>query len=378
MGKLFITNNASVSEDPEKQQTTLPQSTIPKMPTATKGHGGLSLEQYRALVGIPQEVSNPKSLQTRSQPILPGQNGFIKTPYGFQSLSNTNLTAIHENLPAPIRPATVTTRGLSSHGPRILIFFRLFSRPQFIRHSSPNRKPGRNENPNEALEYATSLYYTLAREESDQWRLYHIYNIITYACLILQLVIASALIIIGAIPVPGSSGSRDTFSGHRIAIAILGAVTGVLTGLMSLLKGQGLPTRLLQYANRLRQVRDKMEFLERALRANVGAIVTYQDVIDLWTEFETVRNEREMNRPDVWTTSTGPTGIGNTLQSTTPAPTQAQTNPSQHQPILPVPPPQTVQAGVPLPGPTPTITSTTQNGSRTTPGSGGAVQGSQR
>lgn len=53
-----------------------------------------------------------------------------------------------------------------------------------------------------------------------------------------------------------------------------------------------------------------MEFLERALRAGVGAIVTYQDVIDLWNEFENVRNEREMNRPDVWTTSASATGTG--------------------------------------------------------------------
>lgn len=252
------------------------------------GHEGLSIEQFRALVGIPQE-DPPPTLSNQTF------NGLIRTQNGYRSMSNLN--DHHENLPPlppPIRVATVTNSGFASQGSRILTGLHLLPRPAAAR--GKKNKSGRDTN--EAAEYATSLYYTLVREESDQIRLCHFYNIVTYFCLLMQLAIASVLIILGAIP--GSPGDLD----HRIPIAILGAVTGLLTGLMSLLKGQGLPNRLIQYANRLRQVRDKLEFMEHALRANVGAIITLQDVVNVWNEFENVRNEREMNRPDVWTTTT--------------------------------------------------------------------------
>lgn len=69
--------------------------------------------------------------------------------------------------------------------------------------------------------------------------------------LLSQIVIAAALTALGA-----SSGSH-------IAITVLGSVNTVIAGGMTYLKGQGLPDRLLQYANELRKVREHVEERER-------------------------------------------------------------------------------------------------------------------
>ena len=176
--------------------------------------------------------------------------------------------------------------------PRILIVSGLLKRP-----GRAQRKQA-NHGCDEANEYPTSLYYALKQEETDQWSQYHLYNFITYTCLVAQLVIASALIVLGAVP------NANDNSGHRIAIAILGAITGLLTGVLSLLKGQGLPMRFLQYASRLREVRTNIEFKDRILRSG-AATVTYRDVLDILDQYEAVLEERDMNRPDQWATQTG-------------------------------------------------------------------------
>ena len=267
-----------------------PQQTVYNTP--------LSLEQFRVLVGIPQNAEQPRKREDQKTGSTT-TNGPVDTPSHGQR-QNQFHTAPN------IRSATITTSASTRRS--FLVLFRLLSRPKFVRRWI---RPEAMTATSEEEEYATSLYYSLVREESDQWRLYHIYNVVTYAALILQLVIASALIIIGAIPssTPNSGGS-DTYRGNRISVAVLGAVTGLLTGVMSLLKGQGLPLRFLQYASRLRQVRDKVEFMERTLRANIqGVIVTHQDVLDIWHDFETVINERDMNRPDAWASASMPTNL---------------------------------------------------------------------
>lgn len=52
-------------------------------------------------------------------------------------------------------------------------------------------------------------------------------------------------------------------SGPRVAITVLGTLNTVLAGSLTWVKGQGLPDRLLTYANELRRVREHIEDLER-------------------------------------------------------------------------------------------------------------------
>lgn len=69
--------------------------------------------------------------------------------------------------------------------------------------------------------------------------------------LLAQLVFAATLTVLGA--------SQKSF----MAVTLLGSVNTVIAGGMAYLKGQGLPERLVQYANDLRKVREHLEERER-------------------------------------------------------------------------------------------------------------------
>lgn len=120
-------------------------------------------------------------------------------------------------------------------------------------------------------------------------KLYHFYDILMYSCMIIQLIIASVLIILGAIA-----------GDHHIAVAVLGATTGVITGILSLVKGQGFPIRLLQYGDSLRKVRDDIEFMERELRAGTRDVM-YDEVVKLRNDYEKARGDELRNNPNTWT-----------------------------------------------------------------------------
>lgn len=247
----------------------------------------LTLQQFRVLTGIPQQAVT--------------RNG--SRPPGMRGSGGGGADSVYRKLESQslIQPPTIRTMPMTRS--RALVFLRLLPSPKpssdsrripFWSRSAENLPINEFD---EQAEYPTSLYYSLVLEECDQARLYHFYNMITYLILILQLVIAAALIIVGAIPRSGNS------EGIRIAIAVLGGMTGILTGAISLLKGQGLPNRFLQFSSRLRKLREEIEFQERTLRAGLhGVYVTYQDVLDLFDEYEKIILERDINRPDAWAT----------------------------------------------------------------------------
>jgi hypothetical protein len=148
-------------------------------------------------------------------------------------------------------------------------------------------------------EAPTSLYYNLVGEEKYTMFKYRLYDWIVYGGLITQLVLSAVLIVLGALP-----------SSHHISIAILGAANGVVTGILSLINGQGMPVRLIKYAESLRKVRDNIEWNERQLRAKMNN-VTYRTVFKLRDDYESVRQDELANHPDIWQTS-GAGATGNT------------------------------------------------------------------
>jgi hypothetical protein len=143
-------------------------------------------------------------------------------------------------------------------------------------------------------EAATSTYFAILKEESSTWRQYYFYDTFVYSALILQLCISSALVILGAL-----------HQEAHIPIAILGAVNGIITGILSLIRGQGLPNRLLQYADQLRRVREDIEWTERILRTNAAPIL-YAEVISLRNSYEQCRDDEVKNQPDSWNSGLSP------------------------------------------------------------------------
>lgn len=228
----------------------------------------VTIQVFRALLGIPQDsiplpLSNLRQAADRidagQTPLTPSTNRPLeRVPTG---KSNTQIAPSFK---------------VRSRGPSWL--------PRWLRS-----KPFDTE-------YDTSVYYHLIKEQRKTQRLYVLYDVLVYVCLILQLIIAAVLIILGALN-----------GGYHISIAILGAVTGVITGILSLIRGQGLPNRLMQYLDNLRKIRDDIEFTERELMANMRA-VTYQECLDLRNKYEAVREDATKNHPDTWTSFSATSG----------------------------------------------------------------------
>jgi hypothetical protein len=167
-------------------------------------------------------------------------------------------------------------------------------------------------------EAPTSIYYNLVGEEKNTIFKYRLYDCLVYGGLITQLILSAILIVLGALP-----------SSHHISIAILGAVNGVVTGILSLIKGQGLPVRLIKYAESLRKLREDIEWNERQLRAKLST-VTYRTVFKLRDDYQRVRLDEMANHPDIWQTSGAAAKSGTSPRGTqgvpVPAPSSKPTN----------------------------------------------------
>ncbi|KAF2264538.1 hypothetical protein CC78DRAFT_616700 [Lojkania enalia] len=145
------------------------------------------------------------------------------------------------------------------------------------------------------------IYPNIHYQETITARQYNLYRTIIYGGLITQLLLSALLILLASVP-----------SNHHIAIAIFGALNGVITGILALLRGQGLPNRLLQYKDGLRGLRERVEWMERELEAGLRE-VRYREVAGLREQYETLRNDEVVNRPDFWTSVTSAVGRSRTV-----------------------------------------------------------------
>ncbi|KAF2499462.1 hypothetical protein BU16DRAFT_523943 [Lophium mytilinum] len=135
------------------------------------------------------------------------------------------------------------------------------------------------------------IYENIICEEHRSSRKARAYDILVYGGLIGQLIISALLILLAATP-----------SDHHISLAVLSAFNGVATGILALVRGQGLPTRLLEYSDGLRRVRERIEWVERELETGKRE-VRYSEVVALKELYERIREDEQKNRPGSWTPS---------------------------------------------------------------------------
>ncbi len=115
-------------------------------------------------------------------------------------------------------------------------------------------------------------------------------------CFLLQIVVAAALTAIGAA------------KGPHIAVTVLGAVNTVIAGILTYLKGQGLPNRLRQYQSELRKVREYIEERERDFSRLDCKLDLDHEIAIIWRLYEAVRQNNEDNFPDTYHNFTGANG----------------------------------------------------------------------
>lgn len=159
-------------------------------------------------------------------------------------------------------------------------------RPPDLRHHEPDTKP---------LALQHGLYAQIQHRLSSVQTKYRTYDILTYVLLLLQLALSAVFIVLGSLAQVDS----------HIAIAVLGAVSTVIGSALALMKGQGLPNRLRQTRDGLRNVVFEAEELYWDFQADRA--VYFRDVVKLREDYLRVVEEARRNHPDTWNSTT--TGI---------------------------------------------------------------------
>ncbi len=141
-------------------------------------------------------------------------------------------------------------------------------------------------------------------------------------CLLAQIVIAAALTALGAA------------NASHIVIMILGSANTLIAGGMTYLKGQGLPERLMQYANGLRKVREYLEERERQFMRPDCKLDVNQEARVILRMYEAVRQKAE----DSYSREAGPADPKKDLQ------VKDAADPSLVQPIIDLDAPPAAEA----------------------------------
>lgn len=141
---------------------------------------------------------------------------------------------------------------------------------------------------------------------------YYFSSSVINVCLLAQIVIAAALTALGAA------------NASHTAIMILGSANTVIAGGMTYLKGQGLPDRIMQYANGLRKVREYLEERERQFMRPDCNLDVDQEARIILRMYEAVRQKAE----DSYSREAGPADPKKDLKA------KEADNPSLIQPII--------------------------------------------
>ncbi|KAK5678718.1 hypothetical protein LTS10_009162 [Elasticomyces elasticus] len=156
------------------------------------------------------------------------------------------------------------------------------------------------------LEEGGGLYHDIRTNHEHMHRTFFYFECCVYAALLGQILLSANFIVVGAM-----------HGEHHVAIAILGACSVTLAGVLALIKGQGLPMRLrivgastkrrpartdlLQERDALWEVQLQAEELHWQVAA--GQPVLFSDVKKIWSRFVQVKKDASMNHPDTWTTA---------------------------------------------------------------------------
>ncbi|GAB7343675.1 hypothetical protein MBLNU457_1662t1 [Dothideomycetes sp. NU457] len=134
-------------------------------------------------------------------------------------------------------------------------------------------------------------FYRLVRHrERSVGQRYRFYDIFVSGLLVVQLLLSAVFIVLGSVN-----------SIHHITIVVLGAISTLVAGILALVKGQGLPTRLRMERDGLRDVLQQAKELYWNADANIP--VTFGEVEKVRDAYHKVVNDAAKNHPDMWNAS---------------------------------------------------------------------------
>ncbi|KAF2968942.1 hypothetical protein GQX73_g4608 [Xylaria multiplex] len=136
------------------------------------------------------------------------------------------------------------------------------------------------------------LYARIVYSEQKAKDSFKVFSVVINGCYFLQIVIAAALTALGA--ARASSG----------AVTAFGALNTVIAGLLTFLKGSGLPGRLKYYGNEWKKIREFIEQRERDFMRSGHNLDVYDVIETIEKMYNNLKADIELNTPDSYTSVT--------------------------------------------------------------------------
>lgn len=130
------------------------------------------------------------------------------------------------------------------------------------------------------------IYNRVVHREQEAKRGYKVASILINGCLGVQVIVAASLTAMGAA------------SSSHVGVTIFGAVNTVIAGILTYLKGSGLPNRLRYYENEWKKIREFIEQRERDFSRPDCKLDVHEVVRVIETMYEEAKADVQSNTPD--------------------------------------------------------------------------------
>jgi hypothetical protein len=128
------------------------------------------------------------------------------------------------------------------------------------------------------------IYTRVVTNEGKARRAFTIFNCLINICLGIQIVVAAALTALGAA------------SGPHTAITAFGAINTIMAGILTYLRGSGLPDRLKSYQNKWKNIREYIEQREREFCLVGCDLDVQEEVFIVESMYQNVKSEMETTK----------------------------------------------------------------------------------
>lgn len=128
------------------------------------------------------------------------------------------------------------------------------------------------------------IYTRVIRNETKAARGYRIFNTLINTCLGIQIVVAAAVTAVGAA------------SGPHAAVTAFGAINTIMAGILTYLRGSGLPDRLKGYQNKWKNIREYIEQREREFCLVGCTLDVQEEVFIVESMYQSLKSEMETTK----------------------------------------------------------------------------------
>ncbi|KAJ5625470.1 hypothetical protein N7510_001779 [Penicillium lagena] len=197
---------------------------------------------------------------------------------GYPPVSQHEPTTQNGNQPGPksFAPPTTNSDALIPPYDKLLVFRSLTGIDSVPALTQGGHLPRPADN--------VGIYTRVVTNETNAGRGYRMFSWMINTCLGIQIVVAAAVTALGAA------------SGPHTAVTAFGAINTILAGILTYLRGSGLPDRLKQYQNRWKNIREYIEQREREFCLEGCDLDVQEEIFIVESMYQSVKDEMEASK----------------------------------------------------------------------------------